>query len=73
MVKDPPTDLEEVVGGTFNLGPKGRSQDPQGTLETVPPVCGPLVSYVPDGDYSDRTNPADLCVPLYIHPVGKLP
>jgi hypothetical protein len=23
----------------------------------VPPVCGPLGSHVPDGDYSDRTNP----------------
>ena len=52
----PPTDLEEVVGG-ITVDPSGRSQDPWGILETVLPVCGPLVSYVPDGDYSDRTNP----------------
>jgi hypothetical protein len=36
----------------------GRSQDPWGALETVLPIYGPLVSYVPDGDNSDRTNPA---------------
>ena len=60
MVKDPPTDLEEVVGG-ITVDPSGRSQDPWGILETVLPVCGPLVSHLPDGDYSDRTNPADLC------------
>jgi hypothetical protein len=29
------------------------------TLETVLPVYGPVVSYVPDGDNSDRTNPAN--------------
>ena len=36
----------------------GRSQDPWGALEAVLPVYGPLVSYVPDGDNSDRTNSA---------------
>ena len=30
----------------------------RGALETVLPVYGPFVSYVPDGDNSNRTNPA---------------
>jgi hypothetical protein len=35
----------------------------------VLPVYGPLVSYVPDGDNSNRTNPA----PRESGPVGQLP
>ena len=50
MVKDPPcpTDLEEVVGGNYVplVDPKTRRE---------------ISSHVPDGDYSDRTNHADLC------------
>jgi hypothetical protein len=49
------------VGGTQVPRVVTGSQDPKGHLGAVLPVCGPLVSYVPDGDYSDRTNPADLC------------
>ena len=44
-------------------------KDPRGALEAVLPVYGPLVSYVPDGDNSDRTNPA----PRESGPVGQLP
>jgi hypothetical protein len=42
------------------LGPPCRSQDPKGTLGTVLSVCGPLVSHVPDGGDSIRTNPVRL-------------
>ena len=63
MVEDPPIDLEEKWWAA--LRSPGSIQDPKGNLGAVLPVCGPLVSYVPDGDYSDRTNPADLCVPPY--------
>ena len=56
MVKDPPTDLEDV---TQALGPQGRSQDSRGDLGTVPSVCGPIDAerY---GGYSIRTNPVHL-------------
>jgi hypothetical protein len=61
MVEDPPTDLAEVVGGTtLGIDPRPVSGiDPRGDSSSF----GLLVSYVPDGDYSNRTNPADLCVP----------
>ena len=52
IVKDPPIDFEDVMG---DIRSQGRSQDPKGNLGTVPPVCGPLGSYVPDRNYSDRT------------------
>ena len=47
-------------------GSGGRHQVPREhpkirreTLKTVLPVYGPLVSYVPNVDNSDRTNPAN--------------
>ena len=57
MLEDPPTDLQDVVAA---LGPQGRSQDPEGNPGTVPSVCGPLVSHVPDWGDSVRTNPVHL-------------
>ena len=47
MVEDPLIDFEEVVVGMRSLG---LNPGPEGILEMVLPVYGPLVSYVPDGD-----------------------
>ena len=53
MVKDPLIDFEEVVVFTRSLGsiprPVGRHSR----------ITVSLVSYVPDGDNSDRFNPAN--------------
>ena len=56
-MKDPPTDLEEVVGGTYvpRVDPKTQREISGRFFQFAVPYL--LVSYVPDGDYSDRTNP----------------